>query len=221
MRSLTEHDVLIVGAGQFGARAARLLSQRSKGTVWAVDRDADRLSGLERLGVKTVLCDGIAFLIEHFHRLSPFSLIVPALPLHLAVEWLKGRREGSFAVERDEFPRELEPRLPHVWVGETGDRFVSYADFLCPSDCAEPAACTVTGEKRETPLYERLRRLEASGCGVYVVRSRQLAPGLGGYSAGELTKLSGTLSETGPEKWLLGTACKCHGVLTAVRVRRN
>jgi hypothetical protein len=94
---------------------------------------------------------------------------------------------------------------------------VSYADFICPDDCPEPDVCTITGKRREKPLYELLRSLDV-GFRVHIIRSHQLAPGLGGYTVADLKRAAETLAGHRNGKWLVGTACKCHGILTAFEI---
>ncbi|RLB12393.1 MAG: hypothetical protein DRG63_11710, partial [Deltaproteobacteria bacterium] len=81
--------------------------------------------------------------------------------------------------------------------------------------------CTVTGEKRDRPLYQLLRELPVAGFNIHVIRSRQLAPGLGGYAISELFGLCSKLRQMPDSKWLLATSCKCHGVLNGFMVTRN
>jgi hypothetical protein len=111
--------------------------------------------------------------------------------------------------------------LPHTWVGSEGSLLVSYADFLCPEDCPEPEdGCTVTGEVR-TPLYQVMRELNVPGFGIHVVQSRQLAPGLGGYPLQDLLDLQRRVLEAGDGRWLIGTACRCHGTITGLEMTLN
>ena len=99
---------------------------------------------------------------------------------------------------------------------------VSYADFRCPDDCPEPSDhCTVTGKKRGKPLYKLLGDIALPGFRVHVIRSRQLAPGIGGYSIGDLEGLRERVEGGGNSKWLVGTACKCHGIISAVEVAKT
>ena len=77
----------------------------------------------------------------------------------------------------------------------------------------------MTGEKREQPLYDLLSHLDLSGFKVHVIRSRQLAPGLGGYRVLDLAKTAEELKRDEMGRWLLGTACRCHGMLTAFEIR--
>jgi hypothetical protein len=99
-------------------------------------------------------------------------------------------------------------------MGESGDLYTSLADFLCPEDCSEPPFyCTVTGKRREKPLYQILadsfRSYASRG-----IQSQQLAPGVGGFSPKTLGDLLEDLKSLhGPI--LISTACACHGVTSA------
>jgi len=207
--------VFIIGAGHFGSRAARILSEAHVAPLVVVDRDASRLAALEDLPVRTVSEDGICFLVENFPVLRPSHTIVPAVPVHLAFEWVKGRLDGLFTLKKVAVPAEIEPRMPFTWPGSEGSLLVSYSDFVCPDDCPEPEYCTVTGERRDIPLYRLMRDLDLPGFSVHVIRSRQLAPGLGGYRVEDLSRLAGRLTGERSGKWLLGSSCRCHGILTA------
>jgi hypothetical protein len=47
------------------------------------------------------------------------------------------------------------------------------------------------------------------------IRSHQLGPGIGGYRLGQLLEMKAIVEQiTGPV--LLSTACRCHGVVTAL-----
>ena len=78
--------------------------------------------------------------------------------------------------------------------------------------------CTVTGHRRGVPLYERLARLELHGYRTHIIRSRQLAPGVGGYPLADLITLLARLRSEPGSWWLVGTACRCHGTVTALSV---
>lgn len=206
----------VIGAGHFGARAARLTSKDGKGPVVVVDRELQGLEEIRHLPVQRVRADGIDFLVGRFEDLAEKDLIIPAVPLHLAYLWLKATLRGQFDLEQSPVPESLKETLPHTWAGSEGSLLVSYADFLCPDDCPEPDACTVTGERRR-PLYELLGELTAWGRKALVLRSRQVAPGVGGYRAGDLKALKHALVSGGEGHRLLATACKCHGIVTAFR----
>lgn len=215
--TVSRDAVFIIGAGQFGSRAARILSERDS-QVFIVDLNAERLSLLRTLPVRSIVYDGVRFLVENFAKFQENSLIVPSVPLHLAFEWLRLSLQGTRKIVKTAVPVEAANRLPHHWPASEGSLLVSYADFACPDNCPEPEFCTVTGEERNVPLYEILRNLTHPEFHTYAIRSRQLAPGLGGYLVKDLQEMSDKVlhHEKGP--FFLGTACKCHGILTAFKL---
>ncbi len=91
----------------------------------------------------------------------------------------------------------------------------SRADFLCPDDCPEGDLCSVTGMPRDRPLFEVLEAIQVPGYVTLVQRSTQILPGLGGYSLEELRCLA---RHRRAGCYLVATSCKCHGIVTAVRV---
>jgi hypothetical protein len=211
--------IIVIGAGHFGQRAAALLNSAQLGSLWLVDRDVTKLKKIGKIGAKRIAEDGVHFLAKHFSHLAPSTFIIPAVPVHLAFEWLRSYINQKGALEQLPVPKGFALRLPHTWDGSEGSLLASYADFRCPEDCSEPAnRCTVTGKKRGTPLYRLLTELEPRGFQVHVIRSRQLAPGVGGYRVRDLKELLRKVSEGRKGKWLVATACKCHGVISAMQV---
>ncbi len=216
---LTQEAVLIIGAGHFGKRAARILNQKSDTPILIVDKDEQSLIEIEDPSIEKILCDGINFLVQNFPFLSPSNTIIPAVPIHLAFAWLKTYLYNDFRVKQIEVPGELKPFLPHTWPGSEGSLLISYADFRCPDDCPEPALyCIITGESREIPLYKLLGHTEQLNYRIHIIRSRQLAPGLGGYKANDLKMLLTRIEKEGAGRWLVGTACRCHGTITAMEI---
>jgi hypothetical protein len=212
-------DVLIIGAGHFGKRAVDVLGARRYARVWVVDKDEEALAEITAPTVERALAEGSTFLVDHGHLFPSRTTIVPALPLHFAFEWLKRALKKNHRHHRLKVPEEIRLPLPHTWEGSEGSLLVSYADFRCPDDCPEPADhCTVTGKRREKPMYELLEDISAPGFRVHVIRSRQLAPGVGGYFLGDLKGLLEDVESRGNSRWLVGTACKCHGVVSALGV---
>jgi hypothetical protein len=217
--AFTGNEVLIIGAGHFGKRAADVLSPRLGTPLWVVEKDEEALRVMGGLPIARILHEAVPFLAGSFHLLHPKNVIVPAVPIHLAFEWLRRSMKGNFSVFRIEVPESIKPLLPHTWVGGEGSLLVSYADFQCPDDCPEPADhCTVTGQRRGIPLHALLSDIDLPGYRVHVLRSRQLAPGVGGYTVGDLQELLGRVESGGEGKWLVATACKCHGVVSAMEM---
>lgn len=214
-------EVIVIGAGHFGKRALDALASRPKTPpVVVVEKDEKALRLVTGPLVSCILQEGVPFLAGSFERLHPRNMIVPAVPLHLAYEWLRLTLKGKRRVFQIDVPETIRPLLPHTWEGQEGSLLVSYADFRCPDDCPEPADhCTVTGKKRGTPMHTLLGGIAPPGYRIHVLRSRQLAPGVGGYTVGDLQELMGRVESGGEGKWLVATACRCHGVVSAMEVR--
>jgi hypothetical protein len=216
---LENKAIIIIGAGHFGQRAAALLKAVPHTSLWIVERDIPTLKKLGTMGAKRIAEDGVRFLAKHFSHLAPSTFIIPAVPVHLAFEWLRTYMNERGTVATVPVPKSFGLRLPHTWDGSEGSLLVSYADFRCPADCPEPAnRCTVTGKARGTPLYRLLAEAAPRGFRMHVIRSRQLAPGVGGYRVKDLKDLLGKVSEGRKAKWMVATACKCHGTVTALQV---
>lgn len=212
----------VIGAGRFGKRALNeLLARKRSAHIVLVDRCCDALAGIREARVRTVCMDGADFLDRMLLDGGRPDWIIPALPVHLAFEWVRRRIEKTGRIERLPVPPSLERSLPNVWPGRKGELFVSHADFICPPDCLEPAGtCTVTGRPRPANLYDVLGGLSAQGLQTVVLRSRQLSAGTGGYRPKALfAALEGV--EKARSDVLLATACRCHGVLQIFRVHRS
>ena len=105
--------------------------------------------------------------------------------------------------------------------GKGGVLYTSFATFRCPDDCDEPeGVCRVTRKDREANLYELIQRIELPDYKTLVVRSYQLTPGVGGYQLSTLWRLLQEVKSF-DKKILVATACRCHGVINALRFKRS
>ena len=209
----------IIGAGRFGRRALSVLSRKyPEAAITVVDRDGDAVSEFPAGGRVTVVrAEAMAYLSE---RLKPGhsapEWIVPAVPVHAAYEWIIRRlaAEGLRVVPLT-VPETVVQRLPNVFHGAGGAIYASNADFLCPDNCPEPdAICTHTGKPRPCTLYEKLGEVSAPPFRAIVLRSVQLAPGVGGYCPEALFHTLAAVRKVACPV-LLSTACRCHGVMHA------
>jgi hypothetical protein len=69
-------------------------------------------------------------------------------------------------------------------------------------------------------LFDVFRNREVEGHVTQVVRSHQLAPGVGGYQLSVLWRLLEEARST-EKDILVATACRCHGVIDALRFSRT
>ena len=207
---------LIIGCGHFGSRAVeKLLKRNPHSKITVVDKKKGPLHRISHLPVETTLCDGRLFLNRSLSKRPLFDYIIPAVPFHLAFEFILSQLK-PLGAKRVKVPPLL--GLPNPMKGKNGDLYTSIADFLCPEDCPEPARyCTVTRKKREKPLYQILKELQGP-FESKVIRSKQLGLGVGGYLSEELLKTVREIKKVGASDRLIliSTACRCHSVTSAL-----
>ncbi len=211
---------LILGAGKFGRLAlTRLAAQDPAGDFVVVDRDGVALAAAQSPNshrLERVEADAIAFLADHLGPAPPWDWLIPMVPVHVAFGWLRASLLAGPEWEVLPVPYWVAAELPLAGRGRQGEIFLSRAAHLCPDDCPEPEGiCPVSGESRKIPLYTELESLKAPGFQVLVLASRQLAPGVGGYPARRLASLLQDLPAL-PDKLIIATACRCHGVAHAL-----
>jgi hypothetical protein len=210
----------ILGAGRFGSLAVqRILTRKKVSRLVVVDRDVHALKRLTDKPIETIEQDAIDFLV-HYPGLGS-EWIVPAIPVHVAYAWLCRQLAREGVVTQRAAPAILEQKVPNPLRAKTGTLYASFATFHCPDDCDEPdESCTVTGEVREANLFDVVRKIEVEGYVTQVVRSHQLAPGVGGYQLSVLWQLLEESRSTAKDI-LVATACRCHGVIDALKYNRN
>ncbi len=203
---------LILGAGKFGRLAlARLAREDAAAGFLVVDRDPGALAALGAEPGSRVRAEAVAYLVSQLGPGTRWDWIIPMVPQHVAFQWLlEGPLAGS-DWQPAAVPEAVGRLVPLVRRGRQGELYLSRARHLCPDDCAEPEICPVTGESRERGLHQELAALDLPGYQVRVIASRQLAPGVGGYSPGELLALARDLGSH--DRVLIATACRCHGVI--------
>jgi hypothetical protein len=214
------NNLWIIGGGKFGLRAAKSLSKKhALNSLTIVEKDKTVCRQLDRLGFEAVCTDGIQYLERNLTDAQYPDWIVPAIPLHVAYEWIRIKLSKTHTVQKIAAPNDLVRTLPHPIKAGTGQLFISIADFKCPEDCPEPdEICTYTGEPRLMILHEFLRSIQRKDIKTVVIRSHQLAPGVGGYRPAALFEALNQ-TQASPLPVLLCTACKCHGVMDAFILR--
>lgn len=205
---------LILGFGKFGRLSLkRLLAVGSEVSIIIVDSNEQALIGSFPKSVEVIQSEAITFLTR-YRDIDSQDIILPLVPLHVAAGYLLARIPGASLTS---LPNMLSQIVPQPFLIGDFNLCCSRADFICPDDCPEGDLCTVTGLPRH-PLYEDLEALIVPGFTVRVLRSRQILPGLGGYSFRELQQLVSSMSAG---KYLIATACKCHGILTSLAIPKS
>ena len=214
-----QDSYLIIGAGKFGTRAVKALSKKYPAApLTVVDTDQNALDRVGDFSVEKVCSEGGSYLEQVLARKTGPDWIVPAAPIHVAFEWVRRQVTRVGPVEVIPVPVEVEVMLPNPKRGSEGQLFISYADFRCPEHCTQPYdLCTWTGKPRKGLLYRTVQEIVFGDYRSIVVRSRQLAPGVGGY---QLEALRNSLDQVMAAKSpvLYTTACLCHGVMHAFKL---
>ena len=201
----------VFGAGRFGRLACdRLRAVRPSAKIRVIDRECKAVQP----DVEPVCAEAVDYLRSH---LTPKvdAWIVPAVPLHLAYEWIAERLARKRNFQALKVPEGLLSSLPNPICGPQGQVYCSNADFRCPDDCPEPATiCPHTDRPRPLVMHAYLSALVVDEDVSMVVRSLQLAPGVGGFRAATLRGIDSVLQNR-RGRFLFSTACKCHAVMNA------
>ena len=210
--------IWIIGVGQFGFLAYRRLSEKGGDRHFVlVDPNAENLFRAQGQNAVLEKEDGVSFLTRCLTHENKPDWIIPALPVHLAAEWCL-RKIGPETLRRIEVPSGIERHLVNPLRGADGNIYVSHADFKCPDDCAEPRdLCTVTQKPRGPNMFDILGAITFDAFQPLVIRSRQLGPGIGGYRPEQLFELLDKVKRSKGDL-LLCTACRCHGVITGLKI---
>ncbi|HQR17578.1 MAG TPA: hypothetical protein PK948_04385 [Gemmatimonadales bacterium] len=237
-------EIVIVGGGCYGTFYARQLERaRARGAltvrrVLVVDRDPacqltrDLPPAFDReLVVQD--WDGFfdAYLASPPPRVPAHSYIVPTpLMPHLMFNWLVRRARALWPGREVRQEALTEPvGTPYDTLAPDGTRYVSWADWLCPTHCIEPATCPIIRAPRTwemadtaTALVARLARSRAvEGPALFV--TRHITDGVGAFTLGEALAAETMLRTAGasgePSALLIGTVSACHGALGLLALR--
>jgi hypothetical protein len=207
---------LIIGCGHFGSRAAeKLLKKDPLSKIIVADKIKESIKKICHLPVETAVGEGVSYLNQFLSQGRRADYIIPAVPFHLAFEFILSRLKPSGGKRKKVPPLS---GLPNSIKGKTGDLYTSLADFICSEDCPEPAQyCTFTKSPRPKPLYQILKDIEGP-FESKVIRSLQLAPGVGGFKPDVLLGLLKNIEKRTKPHWsiLISTASRCHGVTSAL-----
>jgi hypothetical protein len=238
-------DIVIVGGGCYGTfYAGQLLHAAERGklayrTLLIVDRNPQCRFARE-IGAHTSRRLIVGEWTDFFDRYldggasgadaKPDDAIVPSpLMPHLMYEWLvrraRSRWPGRFIETR---PMPAGPGTPYDVTAPDGTRYVSYADWICPTHCIEPATCPVIRAPRTWEMSEALEGLTArlavghptEGPILFVCKHRVYGVGMFDVStvlAGDRAVASAGASGT-PVDILVGTISSCHGAVNLLHL---
>jgi hypothetical protein len=120
------------------------------------------------------------------------------------------------------------PGTPYDVAAPDGTRYLSFADWLCPTHCIEPAICPVIRGPRTWEMTEALERLAIRQAGLGVAPApvlftcRHQVYGVGAFGVEEVVRGDRTVALAGaagaPISVLVGTISACHGAVSLLHL---
>lgn len=236
--------IVVVGGGCYGSYYVRQLAraERAGALAWnalvVVDRDAGcpaaTLPAAERPSALLVEAAewqpwfaawlGAAAAAPGRHQ---HDAIVPSpLMPHLMAGWLMERARERWPDRRvTTEPLAQPPSVPWQRAGEDGTHYVSFAEWMCPINCIEPARCPHTRGERSWSLPPALAQYaqaeRAAGRpveGPYVFHCAHRAYGVGMLDVRDILDADRAIATRGDAgaAFLVGTASHCHGALQRI-----
>lgn len=246
MTEITLGEVVIVGGGCYGTFYARqLTSARDKGKA-----EFDRLLIVDQnpgcqfareLGSSAdrelVVEDWDRFFDRYLADkasalpVRPSADVIVPSPLmpHLMYQWLlrEARRRWP-GREVETVPLPLGPATPYDRLHPDGTRYVSYADWLCPTHCVEPALCPVTRAPRTWEMSDAVMDLtrwlgeDRPVAGPVLFRCEHLVFGVGTFAVTEVLAGNAVVREAGTSGGAVdlpvGTISSCHGAVNLLHL---
>ena len=210
---------LIVGGGKFGCQAVEYLRKNHRDFT-LVDKDPNCLAVREygirsstKVGeageffVKGDLSEALVLIME----LKP-EYVFPTAPTHIAAELAKTK----FGLEPWTEPiNRILVNLPQAVVLHVGrgNLIVSFnRDKDCFEKCDTPEVCPST-KIRKPCTMDRLMKFAYPEA--FLLISHQMSPGMGALKGSEILEFFSWVEKQ--EKFVVATACDCHGVFTGFK----
>jgi len=237
-------DVAIIGGGCYGTFYARQLeTARRKARleirqVLVVDRDPNCQAAREleaSSGLRIIAAEWDTFLGGFLDSAppgpgEPDDAVVPSpLMPHLMASWLLEIARARWPDREVGLDVPTEPLgTPYDALGPDGNRYVSFADWICPVHCIEPLTCPMIRAPRTWEMgdalaayTERLNRTRPTA-GPALFTTRHHSFGVGMFGAAEirasrdLVEIAG--NREGPIDVVIGTVSACHGAMSILRL---
>jgi len=166
-------------------------------------------------------------------RGGPRDYIVPSPHMpHLMFQWVLARARTRWpgrSVEVTAVPGTLDTPYDRTAAAPDGTRYVSFADWICPTHCIEPAVCPAIGSTRTWEMGDAVRALAARlrgageavhGPALFVCRHHVF--GVGTFAVDAVLEGDALVREAGESgaaaAVLVGTISACHGALNMLRL---
>jgi hypothetical protein len=227
-------DIVVVGGGCYGTfYATQLAKAKVRGkaeyrTVIVVDRDPDcraRRELAEAPDRSFVTSEWDAFFDHFLFATSPApgdaarDHIVPSPHMsHLMFEWVVRRTQARFprrVLEIIAVPGSLD--TPYDRTAADRTRYVSFADWVCPTHCVEPAICPAIGAPRTWEMPDAVR-----GLADRMRQQGEPVSGVGTFTVDTVLEGERIVAETARRTEgglvLVATVSGCHGAVNVLRI---
>lgn len=231
--------IIIIGGGCYGAYYLRQLHRAAHAGVlsWnrllVVDRNPRcRIATEGAQDGEIVTRSWSDFLADYLAgaaldaQASAADAIVPSpLMPHLLFDWIAGRARARWPGRTiDIRGLDTPPRVPWQRAApDGGTHYVSFAEWMCPINCIEPARCPVTRTTRDwtmpAALAEYVAEERARGhdlAGPFVFHCRHRAYGVGMIDVRDVIRADddiARLAEGRTADIIVGTVSHCHGAI--------
>jgi hypothetical protein len=237
----------VVGGGCYGTfYASQLAKAKARGktdyrTVMVVDRNPDcqaRRELGEASDLRFVTTDWASFFDDwlsgarHTAHGAQEDQIVPSPHMpHLMFEWVLRRARARWpnrAVSVEPVPGDFPTPYDRPSSADH-TRYVSWADWICPTHCIEPALCPAVGAPRTWEMADSVRELAEGlraggrplhGPALFVCKHQVF--GVGMFAADAVRAGDCLVDEAGstsaPAEILVGTISSCHGALNLLKL---
>jgi hypothetical protein len=206
---------LVIGGGKYGCHAIEYLQQQKKQFL-VVDTDPDCLA-VKRFKLKIsesptsegFVDGGLSKVLELIGELKP-EYVFPTAPVHIAADLVKIKFD---LVPWSKAITAILPKLPEVVVLHVGGErlVVSFnKGHDCVDKCSMPEVCPSSGIRKPCTMTTLMRFASPSA---FILVSYSMAPGIGALKGSELVELFNWAKTK--EKFVVATACDCHGVFSA------
>jgi hypothetical protein len=212
---------LIIGGGKYGCYAIEYLRQKKKDFI-VVDTDPNCLA-IKRFKLKTFdnigskgegfINGGLPKVLALISDLKP-EYVFPTAPVHIAADLVKIKFD---LVPWSEATTTILPKLPEVVVLQAGRGKIVVSfnrDHDCVEKCPMPEICPSSQIKKPCTMTKLMRFASPEA---FILISYSMAPGMGALKGSELLELFKWAKTK--EKFIVATACDCHGVFSAFQKR--
>ena len=242
-------EIVVVGGGCYGSYYVRQLGRAAAAgalnwsSVAVVDRDPACQVGREfaagavtTAGVRLVVAEWHDFFREYLgaacrdpgHAARDAIVPSPLMP-HLMYEWLESRARDRWP-DRTVATRPLSAPLQVPWQRSSpgGTHYVSFAEWICPVNCIEPATCPKTRGPRSWTMPAAVERYVAAEraegrqlSGPIIFHCTHRAYGVGMFDTAAVVEgdsVVRAVGTAGAADVLVGTVSHCHGALNVLSI---